>query len=152
LDETVTKGLEQQTGTDALIQATVGTKVHDKRGEYLTDGFGRALYLFKKDQQGSGGTQAGSKCYDACAKFWPPLLTAEEPKAEGSAKPNLLGTIGREDGGKQVTYNGWPLYRYAKDVGPQVATGHDISEFGAEWYLVSPSGRELNETHTSDEG
>ena len=29
----------------------------------------------------------------------------------------------RRDGATQVTYNGWPLYRYVKDVGPETRAG-----------------------------
>jgi predicted lipoprotein with Yx(FWY)xxD motif len=52
--------------------------------------------------------------------------------------------VERKDGANQVTYNGWPLYRYVKDVGPQTATGQDVSEFGGEWYLVTPTGEEVH--------
>jgi hypothetical protein len=31
-----------------------------------------------------------------------------------------------------------------KDVGPEDVTGHDIEDFGAEWYLVSPAGEPVH--------
>jgi predicted lipoprotein with Yx(FWY)xxD motif len=51
----------------------------------------------------------------------------------------MLGTITRDDGGRQVTYAGVPLYYYAGDGGkPDETSGEGIEQFGAAWYLVSP--------------
>ena len=108
-------------------------------GRYLTDGDGRALYMFMADTRGKQST-----CYDACAQAWPPALA-------GSAKvelgPNLdrgkLGSVTRRDGSKQLTYGGWPLYYYVKDTGPGQVKGQDVRGFGAEWYLVAPDGKKI---------
>jgi predicted lipoprotein with Yx(FWY)xxD motif len=138
-------------GKQALGAARLEIKSSAKYGEYLTDGSGRPLYLFKADKRGGEGEQAESDCYDDCAKSWPPLLTSGKPEATGPVQPNLLGTLTRKDGSVQVTYNGWALYRYVKDVGPEgEVAGHDIEDFGEEWYLVSPSGTEVHATAESD--
>ena len=127
----------------ALGPARIEVASSTNYGEFLTDGSGRPLYLFKGDRRGEGGNQAESDCYDDCAKSWPPLLTTEEPKAADAVRANLLGTLARKDGSTQVTYNGWPLYRYVQDVGPEgTVAGHDVEDFGEEWYLVSPAGEE----------
>jgi hypothetical protein len=52
----------------------------------------------------------------------------------------MLGTITRTDGSKQVTYNGHPLYTYVQDKTAADTTGEGSTNFGAEWYLVAPSG------------
>ena len=64
-----------------------------------------------------------STCYGNCANSWPPLVTSGQPKATSGVQGDLLSTIKRKDGSKQVTYNGWPLYRFVRDVGPQQQTG-----------------------------
>jgi len=46
-------------------------------GRILTDGKGRAVYLFEKD------TGTKPSCYGACAAAWPPVLTAGAPVAGG---------------------------------------------------------------------
>ena len=46
----------------------------------------------------------------------------------------------RTDGTSQVTYNGWPLYYYAKDMAAGDTTGQ---EAGEKWYLISPGGEEI---------
>ena len=57
-----------------------------------------------------------------------------------AVRAQLLGTVERRDGAKQVTYNGWPLYYYARDQNPGDTNGQDVEGFGAEWYLVTPDG------------
>lgn len=128
----------QATGPSAGAVVTVAQ--NDTLGAYLTDAEGRALYLFLKDNQGSGQ----STCYDACAQAWPPFIAEQgSPTARGEAQSTLLDTLQRRDGSAQVTYNGWPLYYYRQDQGPGQITGQDVMGFGAEWYLVTPQGTAL---------
>ena len=125
--------------------ANVAVEQSDKHGAYLADADGRALYMFTADKQGADGAQAASNCYDACAEAWPPLLTDGEPQAAEQVDASMLGTIERQGGAMQVTYNGWPLYYYVRDQGPGEATGQDVHGFGGEWYLVAPSGEKVEE-------
>ncbi len=113
--------------------ATISVEQSSKYGEVLVDDQGKALYLFVKDPEGS------STCYDACAEAWPPVATDKKPEAIGDARTDLLGTITRKNGDDQVTYAGHPLYYFAPDDRDSYK-GQDFAQFGAEWYLVSPSG------------
>jgi predicted lipoprotein with Yx(FWY)xxD motif len=150
MDETAkTQGSANEESKQALTPATVQTQQSDTYGEYLADGFGRPLYLFKGDRRSSGDEPAVSTCYEDCANAWPPLISSGAAKTAGQAKADLLATIERRDRSKQVTYNGWLLYRYVKDFGPEKATGQDVKDFGAEWYLVTPSGEDV---HVNAEG
>jgi len=103
-------------------------------GEFLTDEKGMALYLYTKD------TPNTSNCYDKCATAWPPLLTTGNPVAGAGIDNAKLGTTERKDGAMQVTYNGWPLYYYVKDMKAGDTVGQDV---GKVWYLLSPSGEEV---------
>ena len=129
------------TGAASGGGAVVQVAQNDTLGSYLTDADGRALYLFQKDQQGSGE----STCYDACAGAWPPF-TAEQgsPVARAAAADSLLSTFERRDGTMQVAYNGWPLYYFAQDQGAGQLKGQDVMGFGAEWYLLTPQGTEVH--------
>jgi len=49
----------------------------------------------------------------------------------------LLGTLTREGGALQVTYNGWPLYFNAQDAKPGDTKGHGS---GSNWWVVSSYG------------
>jgi predicted lipoprotein with Yx(FWY)xxD motif len=95
----------------------------------------RTVYLFTKDKNGQ------TTCTGACATAWPPVLTAGNPVAGTGVKAHLLGTIKRDDGGTQVTYNKHPLYYYAKDQKAGDTLGQDVKDFGGEWYAVTPEGK-----------
>ncbi|MGH3250952.1 MAG: COG4315 family predicted lipoprotein, partial [Trebonia sp.] len=116
---------------------TVITTATSSAGSFLTDGSGRAVYLWVKD---SGGTSA---CSGACAGAWPPVTATGTVTASGSAKASDLATITRSDGTKQVTYDGHPLYFFSGDSGPGTATGQGSDGFGAKWWLVAPTGSDV---------
>ena len=40
-----------------------------------------------------------------------------------------------------MTYDGWPLYRYAGDVDPGTANGQGLTLNGGPWYVMRPSGQ-----------
>jgi predicted lipoprotein with Yx(FWY)xxD motif len=114
-----------------LQPATVKVVEDAKLGQFLADDQGRTLYMFTKDDKNV------SNCYDKCATAWPPLLSAGQPKGLEGINASLLGTTQRTDGSMQVTYNGYPLYYYAKDEKPGDVAGQDV---GKVWYVLSPSG------------
>lgn len=109
-------------------------------GSILVDNRGRTLYLFEKDKRGR------SSCYGACATYWPPLLTHGKPTAGARLKGSLLGVTKRADGTSQVTYAGHPLYRFAQDVRSGQVAGQNVDAFGAEWYVLSSSGKKIVKT------
>ncbi|MCA9935008.1 MAG: hypothetical protein H6662_19865 [Ardenticatenaceae bacterium] len=98
-------------------------------GSYLTDAAGMTLYTFANDVPGT------SNCYDQCAVAWPPLLLEEGADlTAGEGIPGELATTEREDGGEQVTYNGWPLYYWVNDAAPGDTTGHNVNNIWAVAY------------------
>jgi len=119
------------TGEATVMVSDVGTF-----GPALVDGEGRALYLFTNDTQNSGA----SACSGDCLTAWPPLLSQGAPIAGTGADAAMLGTITRDDGTIQVTYNGWPLYYYADDTAPGDAMGQAVNDV---WFLVSPTGEAI---------
>jgi predicted lipoprotein with Yx(FWY)xxD motif len=117
--------------------ATVSVDTNSKLGKILVDGGGKTLYLFEKD------TGSASTCYGACATYWPPVLTDGAPKAGAGIDAMLLGTTKRTDGTTEVTYGGHPLYYVVTDHNPGDATGQDVTNFGAAWYVVGPDGKKV---------
>ena len=115
--------------------ATVAVADNPQLGEILVDGEGRTLYLFEKDKSNE------SYCNGKCATVWPPYTTKGGPKASQGAEAAKLGTLKRDDGSTQVTYNGAPLYLYASDTQAGEANGNELDQFGAEWYALHPSGK-----------
>lgn len=116
------------TGEATLMVSEVGTF-----GQALVDAQGRTLYLFTNDTQNSGT----SACSGDCLAAWPPVTSQGTPVAGTGLDATLLGTITRDDGTIQVTYNGWPLYYYAQDAAPGDAAGQGMN---GVWFLISPTG------------
>jgi predicted lipoprotein with Yx(FWY)xxD motif len=114
--------------------STASTKV----GQILVDGSGRTLYLFEAD------LGKDSTCYNACAQAWPPVTTTAPPQSGTGLTGTLLGTTTRKDGTVEVTYGGHPLYYFIADKKAGDVTGQGINQFGANWYVLAPSGTKID--------
>lgn len=120
--------------TAAAAQAgafTIALAQKDPLGKFLADVQGRTLYLFTKD------TANTSNCYDKCAQSWPPILSNAAPALKEGLNSALVGTTQRKDGTAQLTYNGWPLYYYGKDLQPGDTNGQAV---GKVWWVISGEG------------
>ncbi len=110
--------------------ADVSLGANDQLGPFLVGSNGMTLYIFANDEPGV------SNCSGDCAANWPPLVV--EAGSEPTIQPGLagaLGTITRDDGTVQVTYDDMPLYYWVNDMGPGDATGHNVNDV---WFVVQP--------------
>jgi predicted lipoprotein with Yx(FWY)xxD motif len=74
-------------------------------------------------------------CKRSCLKIWHPLYVAAGVKPTGPVK---LGTIKRPDNGKrQVTFDGRPLYTFEEDKRAGDVKGQGIKDVGT-WHAASP--------------
>jgi predicted lipoprotein with Yx(FWY)xxD motif len=134
------KAAPAKTQAAAPAKKARGTYVKVRKTDYgriLTDGKGRALYLFDKEKT------PRAQCYEACAAAWPVFYARGEPKAGKGVKQSKLGSTGRRGGRSQVTYNGHPLYYYVTDKAPGQVTCQNVFEYGGKWLVVAPSGRAI---------
>ncbi|MFN8050723.1 MAG: hypothetical protein U0Q22_04775 [Acidimicrobiales bacterium] len=120
-------------GSDAATTAPAGggptVKIADSPlGRILVDGAGHTLYVFMPD------TATTSACTGGCATAWPPL---PGPATGDGVGADDLGTITRDDGSKQATFYGHPVYAYASDSAPGDTTGQGV---GGKWYVVDADG------------
>jgi predicted lipoprotein with Yx(FWY)xxD motif len=115
-------------------------------GAFLTDGSGRAVYLWMKDGKDS------SACDGACAGAWPPVTATGAVSASGGVTTAGLSTITRSGGAKQVVYDGHPLYYFSGDSGPGQVSGQGSDSFGAKWWLVDPAGTSITAAVTVSPG
>jgi len=76
-----------------------------------------------------------SNCNGSCAAYWPPV---KGPVTAGPGVTGRLGTITRDDGSTQATYNGRPLYTYVGDTAPGQAHGNSLNLNGGLWHEVTP--------------
>jgi predicted lipoprotein with Yx(FWY)xxD motif len=81
------------------------------------------LYTSERDNE-----PGKSNCTGNCAKLWPPLLVTGEAQASGE-----WSIVLRDDGGKQWTYRGKPLYLYTRDSAPGDDNGDGI---GNQWRVA----------------
>jgi predicted lipoprotein with Yx(FWY)xxD motif len=107
-------------------------------GMALVDEDGKTLYLFEADKNGT------STCTGPCAAAWPPVTTSGAPQAGSGVDKSLLGTVKRDDGTEQVTYNGHPLYYFVGDTGPGMDKGQGSKAFGAGWYALNAKGSKID--------
>jgi len=112
-------------------------------GAYLTDGSGRTLYIFAKDETSK------STCSGDCANEWPPFTSSGDATAKGSATGSMLGTTARDDGATQVTYAGHPLYYFEGDQSAGDMNGQGQDDFGGLWTAVTPDGGALTTSKPS---
>ena len=79
-------------------------------------------------------------CTGSCASVWPPLLTTKKAKLKAgpAIRAAKLGRIKRPDGRYQVTYFGFPLYRYAGDSKAGETKGEGL---GGIWFAVKTNGK-----------
>jgi len=141
--------------------ATVSAASTTSYGRMLVVGSGDyagcSLYLLTSDQLHTlnGAPFACSDNMNALkmpcdSDLWPALLTKGAPIAGPGVNPRLLGTVTRTDfdfltGGssvKQVTYAGYPLYRFFLDQAAGDTQGANLDDPVTSppgvWYLVDP--------------
>ena len=89
--------------------------VHGVRGLALVAGRDLVVYTFTGDKRGKPGT-----CTGPCAAVWPPLRGI--PVLARGAK--IRGKFASING--QVTFNGWPLYRFTGEKSGQNHANHSF--------------------------
>ncbi len=99
----------------------------EKAGSYLADTKGMTLYIFKKDTAGK------SACAGECVAKWP-LYYREKVAADAKLQADFA-TITREDGQKQTTYKGMPLYYFVGDKAAGEVKGQGLKDV---WYVAAP--------------
>jgi predicted lipoprotein with Yx(FWY)xxD motif len=107
--------------TAQLTTPTRGTQVG------FVDSSGFPVYVFDLDLTVPGTSQ----CNGVCATHWPAI----SPPATGTPSAPW-GVIARNDGTKQLTYAGRPLYAYHGDQNATTAKGDLKNAQGGIWRLA----------------
>ena len=121
--------------TVQLGKTSVGTVLVDSRGE--------TLYAFAADSPGT------SRCTGSCLQYWPPEPPSTSDVSRSAGVTAEVGSIRRQDGTKQLTVNGWPVYTYAGDSGPGQAAGQGLDLSGGRWWVLSPTGAQIRSTDST---
>ena len=113
-----------QTPTPSTEQPTIKLST----GNHIVDSRGITLYLFTKDVMGD------SKCTGGCLNSWP-IFYQEKISVSTGLQASDFGTITRDDGKKQTTYSGWPLYYFSGDASPGDIKGEGVNKI---WFIARP--------------
>lgn len=97
-------------------------------GIYLTDGFGRALYVCLDDLPRTAAVPAMVSCGPDCLVQRPIFDAAQTDRT--TRLPSVLDVtdlneLVRLDGTQQLTYRGWPLYYFSGDMPASAPQGHN---------------------------
>jgi len=117
-------------GGTAAVVATASTGL----GTVLVNGNGRTVYEFAKD------TENTSTCDGGCASIWPPVIAPETLPTSLPGVSGQLGSTTRNDGTRQLTIAGHPVYAYSGDDAAGDTHGQGLDLNGGVWHAVSPAG------------
>lgn len=156
--ETVNRGQEASSEPDNDVYKVASSA---KKGQYLTDMSGMALYTWDKDKDNS------SSCDSSCTKTWMPYMKNANPitKPEASVyiapthttpaenniyvkpthidptpdpinpMPTNINTFMRDNGMAQYSYKGHALYHYSGD---KMTTDTNGDGMDGTWHLARP--------------
>ena len=118
------------TGLALASSAGLNVKEKDGIGLYMVDEDGMTLYVFKKDSPGKSACGAANGCLEK----WP-IFYVDVFKHAAGFNPANFAVITREDGKKQITYKGMPLYYFYKDITADDTLGQGVDNV---WYVAVP--------------
>ncbi len=95
-------------------------------GNYLVDAKGMTLYYFTKDVANP------NSCVGNCLTNWP-IYYSENLQIPAGLNAADFAVFTREDGTKQSTYKGWPLYYFANDAALGDTKGDKV---GGVWFVI----------------
>jgi predicted lipoprotein with Yx(FWY)xxD motif len=103
----------------------LGTSSNTKLGTYLVGYNGMTVYTYDKDATDT------SNCTGQCAVVWPPYIVSSSDNIQNiqTGVTGNVGTLTRDDGTLQLTYNGMPLYFFASDTPSGAPTGQGVGGF-----------------------
>jgi predicted lipoprotein with Yx(FWY)xxD motif len=117
-------------------------------GSIVVNGKGLTLYHVLSEKKGK------IVCTGNCLYYWFPVTV--KTKAQIVLGPGLakakIGTVKRPGGGLQVTYAGFPLYRYYLDKQPGQVKAQGEKDPAGTWYVVSTSGKVVTKKAGSGSG
>lgn len=94
---------------------------------------GDVVYTYGNDKKGGPPS-----CTSSCAATWPAVTGVPMTNA-GEKLPGTLGVVTMSNGGKQITYNGYPLYIF-KSEKPLATTGEGV---GGLWHVIKLSASDI---------
>ena len=114
-----------------VVIDVLGKTVKGQTEDVLTNTKAMTLYYLTSD------SATAVKCSGGCATNWPPLLLPSGDPAASLTLPGSLTTATTANG-RQVLYQGHPLYTFVRDKTSNDANGEGINAFGGTWHVATP--------------
>lgn len=112
----------------------------------VVNGARLTLYRFDNDSN----KPSKSNCNGDCAATWPPVTIAPGGTIfVAGVEQSAIGTVLRNDGRLQVTIDGWPVYRFARDTQPGETLGQGV---GGTWFGITPNGQKAGGADAPQDG
>ena len=120
-----------------VSRPAAGTQVliieRSKLGWVLAEANGLVVYTYGGDTKGGSPT-----CTGGCASLWP-AVTGLPQAGPADTFPGSFGTVTMTNGGKQITYNGYPLYTL-KGAGALSTKGDGMD---GKWHVIKLSAKDV---------
>ena len=125
-------GNNNNNNNDDNNRVDVGLRSSASLGNYLVSDSGRTLYYFGLDLPADATHKAVSNCAASdCLPLWP-IFHVDSPVLGAGLNAADFAEFVREDGVKQTTYKGWPLYFFAGDSKAGDTNGDNLDV----WYVI----------------
>lgn len=112
----------------AAVIATESTKY----GTILENASGRTLYETN-----------GNCTSSACLAVWPPLVATSGSSYGKGVQKKLVGDVVLKGGRHQLTYDGHPLFTFAKDTKAHETNGENLNSPWGTWDVLGASNGKL---------
>jgi predicted lipoprotein with Yx(FWY)xxD motif len=134
---------DDEASAAASVDEPVATQSIDGT-DVLVDADGRALYVSDQEQSGK------VVCTASCTEIWDPVLVSELGADPGSLGSEF-GEVKRPDGGRQLTFEGAPLYSFTEE-GPGELTGDGLVDSfdGTQFTWSAAASGDSASSDTSD--
>lgn len=125
-----TAGTSPSPSAGVIVVDVLGKTVNGQTENVLSNTSAMTLYYLTSD------TPTSVACSGQCATFWPPLLLQSGDPTAGTSLPGTL-TVATTTNGRQVLYEGHPLYAFSKDKTSNDVKGEGIKAFGGTWHAAT---------------
>jgi len=101
---------------------------NEKVDKYLADANGMTLYYFANDEPNV------SNCSGECLEKWPVFYEENFEVPEGFNKDDFSSITREDNGEKQTTFKGYPLYYFVNDKASGDVNGQGVKDV---WFVVN---------------
>lgn len=112
-------------------------------GRYIVGPEGQPVYMFDTQVSGGDGLPPLESCGARCRGTWSPVKIAPTASRQlgvsGPLQEQDIAVVA-EDGELIATYDGHPLFHFAREHESEGPSGHGMHKHGGWWIALAPDG------------